>query len=195
MPPLNNKLHEKFAWLVAEGDSHTEAYRKINPHVASPRVLAHKVYHRADVKSRIAEIRQEVATRSVLSISRKREILRQMVEGTFPTKVVRNPNGNLVAVFDRLAALNMDAKIAGEFAPERHEIVANDLRLTFKIKGRNTNAPDDSDIMEAEIIETKTDDVPLIEDASEDESFGTDTDLSTFENAPADPGQPQIDTL
>jgi hypothetical protein len=195
MPPLNNKLHEKFAWLVAEGDSHTEAYRKINPHVASPRVLAHKVYHRADVKSRIAEIRQEVATRSIISISRKREILRQMVEGTFPTKVVRNPNGGMVAVFDRLAALNMDAKIAGEFAPERHEIVANDLRLTFKIKGRNTNAPEDSDIMEAEIVETKTDDIPQIEDAPEDEFFGTEADLSNFENAPADPGQPQLDTL
>lgn len=195
MPPLNNKLHEKFAWLVAEGDSHTEAYRKINPHVASPRVLAHKVYHRADVKSRIAEIRQEVATRSIISISRKREILRQMVEGTFPTKVVRNPNGGMVAVFDRLAALNMDAKIAGEFAPERHEIVANDLRLTFKIKGRNTNAPDDSDIMEAEIVETKTADIPQIEDAPEDEFFGTEADLSNFENAPADPGQPQLDTL
>lgn len=195
MPPLNNKLHEKFAWLVAEGDSHTEAYRKINPHVASPRVLAHKVYHRADVKSRIAEIRQEVATRSIISISRKREILRQMVEGTFPTKVVRNPNGGMVAVFDRLAALNMDAKIAGEFAPERHEIVANDLRLTFKIKGRNTNAPDDSDIMEAEIVETKTDDIPQIEDAPEDEFFGTEADLSSFENAPADPSQPQLDTL
>jgi hypothetical protein len=195
MPPLNNKLHEKFAWLVAEGDSHTEAYRKIMPHVASPRVLAHKVYHRADVKSRISEIRQEVATRSILSISRKREILRQMVEGTFPTKIVRNPNGNIVAVFDRLAALNMDAKIAGEFAPERHEIIANDLRLTFKIKGRNTNAPEDNDIIEAEIVESRTDSVPVIEDAPEDENFGTDADLSAFENAPIDPSQPQIDTL
>ena len=195
MPPLNNKLHEKFAWLVAEGDSHTEAYRKIMPHVASPRVLAHKVYHRADVKSRISEIRQEVATRSILSISRKREILRQMVEGTFPTKIVRNPNGNIVAVFDRLAALNMDAKIAGEFAPERHEIIANDLRLTFKIKGRNTNAPEDNDIIEAEIVESRTDSVPVIEDAPEDENFGTDADLSVFENAPIDPTQPQIDTL
>ena len=195
MPPLNNKLHEKFAWLVAEGDTNTEAYRKIMPHVSSPRVLAHKVYHRAEVKSRIAEIRQEVATRSVLAISRKREILRQMVEGTFPTKVVRNPNGNLVAVFDRLAALSLDAKIAGEFAPERHEIVANDLRLLFKIKGRNTNSPDDSDIMEAEIISEESAETPVIEDAAEDETFTTDADLSSFENAPADPTQPQIDTL
>lgn len=194
MPPLQNKLHEKFAWLVAEGESNTEAYRKIMPHVAAPSVLAHKVYHRPEVKARIAEIRQEIATRSVMSISRKREILRQMVEGTFPTKVSRNPDGGLVAVFDRLAALNMDAKMAGEFAPERHEIVANDLKLVFRVKGRNTISKDD--VIDAEIVsETSAGRIPQIEDAPDDESFGTDADLSSFATAPADPSQVQIDTL
>jgi hypothetical protein len=195
MPPLQNKLHEKFAWLVAEGDSNTEAYRKIMPHVNAPHVLGHKVYHRPEVKARIAEIRQEIATRSVMSISRKREILRQMVEGTFPTKVVRNPNGGLVAIFDRLAALNMDAKMAGEFAPERHEIVANDLRLVFRIKGRNTNAPEDSDVIDAEIVSTETTSVPQIEEAGDGEEFNTEADLSAFAAAPADPNQTQINTL
>ena len=108
MPVLSNKLHERFAWLVAEGESHTEAYRKLMPHAGAPHVLGHKVYHRPEVLSRISEIREEVATRSILAISRKREILRQMVEGTFPTKVVRNHQGQLMAVFDRLAAMDME---------------------------------------------------------------------------------------
>jgi hypothetical protein len=118
-----------------------------------------------------------------------------MVEGTFPTKVVRNPNGGLVAIFDRLAALNMDAKMAGEFAPERHEIIANDLRLVFRIKGRNTNAPDDSDVIDAEIVQTETRETPQIEDADESEDFNTDADLSAFESAPANPQQTQMESL
>lgn len=189
MPPLQNKLHERFAWLVAEGDTQTDAYKKLMPHVNAPHVLGHKVYHRPEVKSRIAEIRQEVATRSVLSISRKREILRQMTEGQFPTKVIRNKRGDIVAIFDRLAAMQMDAKLAGEFAPERHEIVASNLKLTFKIQGRNT-AP--KDVIDAEIVEMDN----HAENAlPEGEHIPEDVDLSQYQEAPMELDQPQINNL
>ena len=196
MPPLQNKLHEKFAWLIAEGDTQTDAYKKLMPHVNAPHVLGHKVYHRPEVKSRIAEIREEVATRSVLTISRKREILRQMVEGQFPTKVIRNKRGDIVAIFDRLAAMQMDAKLAGEFAPERHEIVANNLKLTFKIQGRNTRPDDVIDIDTYPVEDAPQQALPEPTDNGAETDFSKmEVDLSQFETAPMEPGQPQINTI
>jgi hypothetical protein len=178
MPPLQNKLHERFSWLVAEGESHTEAYRKLMPHAGAPHVLGHKVYHRPEVKSRIAEIAEEVATRSVMTISRKREVLRQMVEGQFPTKVIRNKAGGIVAIFDRLAAMQMDAKLAGEFAPERHELVASNLKLTFKIQSRNTQP---KEIIDAEIIENDNYSKPTL---TETNPLEPEIDFKQFEDAP-----------
>lgn len=196
MPPLQNKLHERFAWLIAEGDTQTDAYKKLMPHVSAPHVLGHKVYHRPEVKSRIAEIREEVATRSVLTISRKREILRQMVEGQFPTKVIRNKKGDIVAIFDRIAALQMDAKLAGEFT-ERHEIIANNLKLTFKIQGRNTRPEDVIDI-DAQPVEDATQHAlpePTHDPAEEEDYSKMEVDLSQYEAAPMEPDQPQIHTI
>lgn len=196
MPPLQNKLHERFAWLIAEGDTQTDAYKKLMPHAGAPHVLGHKVYHRPEVKSRVAEIREEVATRSILSISRKREILRQMVEGQFPTKVIRNKRGDIVAIFDRLAAMQMDAKLAGEFAPERHEIVANNLKLTFKIQGRNTRPDDVIDIETQEVEDAPQHALPeTTENAAEEDFSKMEVDLSQYESAPMEPDQPQINTI
>jgi hypothetical protein len=183
MPPLNNKLHERFAWLVAEGETHTEAYRKLMPHAGSPAVLGHKVYHRPDVKSRISEIMEEVNTRSVMQVSRKRELLRQMSEGLIPTKVVRNKSGGIMAIFDRIAAMQMDARLAGEFAPERHELINNNLKLVFKIKGRNTQP---RDIIDAELVEE--DATPVPESIKELPYI----DFKQYEDAPVDPDQPQL---
>ena len=187
MPTLSNQLHERFAWLIAEGDTQAQAYKKLKPDAASSaHVSGHKLYHRADVKQRIAEIQTEVALRSVMTISRKREILRQMVEGTFPTKVTRNPNGRLIATFDRLSALITDARIAGEFAPERHEILnANELKLVFKSKGRNTA------IIDAEIVEREIPAMPVLQG----EETPPETDYAQYEAAPIDPDQPQLDTI
>jgi hypothetical protein len=193
MPALANKLHEKFSWLIAEGDNATDAYRKINPHVNAPHVLGHKVYHRPEVKSRIAEIREEINTRSILATSRKREILRQMVEGAMPTKVVRNHRNQLMAVFDRLAAMDMDARLAGEYQPQRHELDISDLKLTFKIKSRNTNP---SEAMEAEIVtieEPKQ--LANAENKADAADPETDVDLSQYASAPMDENQIQLDDL
>lgn len=186
MPPLKNDVHERFSWLIAEGDTMTDAYRKLRPDAESAHVLGHRLYHRADVKQRVAEIKTEVALRSVMTISRKREILRQMVEGTFPTKVTRTPNGRLMATFDRLSALITDAKMAGEFAPEKHELInVNDLKLVFKSKGRNTA------IVDAEIIEQEIPAMPPLEG----EQPVPEPDLTQYKDAPMDPDQPQLDTL
>jgi hypothetical protein len=76
-----------------------------------------------------------------MQIDVKRDLLRQMIEGTVPTKVVRNPNGTVTATFDRLAALTIDAKIAGEFAPEKLEVSGDQIAMTFEVYGRNHPCP------------------------------------------------------
>jgi hypothetical protein len=123
-----------------------------------------------------------------MTISRKREILRQMIEGQFPTEVIRNKSGGIIAKFDRLAALQLDAKLAGEFAPERHEIIASNLKLTFKIQGRNTRP----DVIDAEIVEEDEMDRPAL---TEQNYPINDMDFSQYENSPIELDQTQITTL
>ena len=81
MPRLKNRLHERFAWLIAEGMDRKAAYAKLCPHVADPATMGYKLYHRLDVKGRIAEIQCEVHSRALMGIDEKRDLLRQMIEG------------------------------------------------------------------------------------------------------------------
>lgn len=142
MPRLKNRLHERFAHLLAEGLSYTDAYRKLCPHVAHPADQGCQVARRTDVKNRISEIQAEVHSRALMCIDEKRDILRQMIEGTIPTKVVRRADGRVEATFDRLAALTVDAKMAGEFAPEKLEVKGGDqISMTFEVYGRNHPCP------------------------------------------------------
>jgi hypothetical protein len=115
MPRLKNRLHERFAWLIAEGMDRKAAYAKLCPHVSDPGTLGYKLYHRTDVKGRIAEIQCEVESRALMGIDEKRDLLSQMIEGSVPTKVSRRKDGSVEVVYDRLGALIADAKIAGEF--------------------------------------------------------------------------------
>lgn len=142
MPRLKNRTHERFCWLIAEGLSLTDAYRKLSPHVAHPGDRGYQLGKRTDIKQRISEIQGEIQSRAVMAIDAKRDLLRQMIEGTVPTKVTRNPNGTVTATFDRLAALTVDAKMAGEFAPEKVEVKGGDqISMTFEVYGRNHPCP------------------------------------------------------
>jgi hypothetical protein len=77
-----------------------------------------------------------------MDLSRKREVLRQMAEGMIPTKTFNKDTGE---TYDALAALLADAKIAGEFAPEKLQInSANDLKLLFNVPHR--------DVIDAEVV-------------------------------------------
>ena len=153
MPELKNKAHERFAWLVCEGKNYKEAYSIINPDSSQPARNGSVFASYPEVKERIAEIREEIQTRSVLKICRKRELLRQMAEGTTPTKVIRRASGKVEAIFDRHLAIMSDAKIAGEIAPDRQEItVGPTLKLSFDILSRNTALPKH---MEGEVIDVE----------------------------------------
>jgi hypothetical protein len=163
MPRLKNRLHERFAHLIAEGLNYTEAYRKLCPHVAHPQDQGCVVARRTDVKQRISEIQAEVHSRALMCIDAKRDLLRQMIEGTVPTKVVRHANGTVTATFDRLAALTIDAKMAGEFAPEQVEVKGGDqIAMTFEVYGRNHPCPP-KHWVNAATIEVPAESVPVPE--------------------------------
>ena len=85
-----------------------------------------------------------------MGLDAKRDLLRQMIEGTVPTKVVRKADGKVEAVYDRLLALQTDAKISGELEG-RQQTDGNALSLTFKMYGRDDKlAP--REWLEAELI-------------------------------------------
>ena len=141
MPRLKNRLHERFAWLIAEGMDRKAAYAKICPLVTDPATLGCKLYRRPEVKSRISEIQAQVQSRALMAIDEKRDLLRQMIEGTVPTKVSRRRDGSMEVVYDRLGALIADAKMAGEFDGTGERDGAPELSMTFTMYHRNHPNP------------------------------------------------------
>jgi hypothetical protein len=143
MPAIPNARHEKFCHLVAGGKTYTEAYKLLYPNSNTAAQSGYGLYHTPKIQQRIEEFREEVALRAVMELSRKREVLRQMAEGMIPTKTYNKETGE---TFDALAALLADAKIAGEFAPEKLQInSAQDLKLLFNVPHR--------DVIDAEVVQ------------------------------------------
>lgn len=141
MPSLSNPKHERFARLIVQGMSQVEAYRKCYPDAGrnvvnnESSVLARKL----DVKERVAEMREVIDNYCPMAIGEKRDLLRRMIDGAVPTKVIRKSDGKIDAIFDRMAALQLDAKLAGEFAPEQLQVSNGPtLKLEFNMVGRNT---------------------------------------------------------
>jgi len=134
MSALSNARHEKFAQLICDGKTYTEAYRILYPNNSAPNQSGYNLYHDARIKARVEELREEVALRSVMTMSRKREILRQMAEGMLPTSVYNKDTGE---TFDALQALLADAKLAGEFAPDKLKIEGSNLKVVFEIPKRD----------------------------------------------------------
>lgn len=141
MPRLTNRLHERFCWLVAEGLDRKAAYTQLAPHANNPGQIGYQLYKKVDIKARIAEIQTEVNCRSLMAIDNKRDLLRQMIEGTVPTRVVKKADGKIEATFDRLQALMADAKLAGELADNVTLDTGGDIKLTFEVYHRNHPNP------------------------------------------------------
>jgi len=142
MPILKNPEHERFIRLISQGLSQAEALLKCRPNIKkeSAGVLACQIYNRPEVKARLAEIKELVDSQFAMLIGEKRDMLRRMALGEVPTKIQRKSNGQVEATFDRLAALQADAKLGGEYAPEQHILTTGPtLRLEFHGVGRNTN--------------------------------------------------------
>jgi len=137
MAALRNELHENFARAIAEGQSPTEAYKRLSPFAKNPNTLGSRLWNRMDVRHRVAEIANEAREQSHLTIVQKRSILQQQILGDAPTKVIVKPSGTEL-VYDTLGAIMLDSRMAGHLdGPEVKQ--TDKLRLTFTIGGRDSD--------------------------------------------------------
>jgi hypothetical protein len=169
MKVLKNPKHERFARLICQGLTHVDAYRKCYPDQTPSSINSGsvKLWADLDVKARVAEINDMVASEYAMSLGERRDILRRMQLGQIPTKVIRKHDGKVEGVYDRLAAMQLDAKLAGDFAPEQVNVTNTGptLRLDFsQVLSRKTQLPP---ALEAEWERIK-DVTPVLMDADTD---------------------------
>lgn len=171
MPSLKNPVHERFARLVSQGMTQREAYATCVPDCKSPQTYGCRVYGRLEVRERVAELKSVLDQQFALLLGEKRDLLRRMALGEIPTKVTRRPGGKLEATFDRLAALQMDARLAGEFAPEKLLVEGGpSLRLEFDIAPRDKPL---TQVLEAEMVDISSyEQVEIRRDAPQLEDLG-----------------------
>lgn len=126
MAILKNQKHERFAQLIAIGKAASAAYAEVyGKKGASADASASRLTRNVKVSARVAKLQQKAAEKAVLTLARKRELLREMAEGERPTKRIEDADGP-TEVFEAVKAIELDAKLAGEFR-EKVEVTVDGL--------------------------------------------------------------------
>lgn len=114
-----NVRQERFCEFVAAGDNQTEAYIQagFKTSKAAARRAASRMLTNADILKRIAELRKPVTRKMLSARDHKREMLYLIME---------DKNENIMA---RLKAIEIDAKLAGQFEPDRKELQMSNSTL------------------------------------------------------------------
>lgn len=120
-----NVRQERFCELIAAGEVPADAWinagHKVSRNVAKS--AANRSLTNVDLRSRIAELRKPQTKKALLSRDRKREILAEIAIDSTATRS------------DRIRAMEVDAKLAGHFEPDRVEVEAGPKTL-LSIKER-----------------------------------------------------------
>ena len=107
-----NTRQQKFCEHVAAGESGTDAYLqsgfKVSRTVA--KANAHRLLTNADIVAKVAQLRVPQQEALTLTKEAKRKFYFEVV------------NDSRVKMADRLRASELDAKMAGDFAPDRVEV-------------------------------------------------------------------------
>ena len=124
---LSNRRHERFAQLVAKGDSGGAAYRVVcGAKAASAHAAASRLLRIAKVSARIAEIQKAAVCASVMTLLEKRQFLALIVrtpigqidENSPLCQWFRRTTGRRATLSirmpDKLQAILLDARLAGE---------------------------------------------------------------------------------
>lgn len=106
MPILANPRWEKFAQHVATGESATAAYRMVYAKAKNADVMGPRLLGNVGVRARVADLQARSATAATLTMQQRREIACVIALNT----TARDS--------DRLAAIMVDARLAGELKPE-----------------------------------------------------------------------------
>jgi len=192
MPALNNPKHERFARLVIQGMTQVEAFRKCYPNAGVNTVNNESsvLARRLDVKARIAEMQEIIDSYFPITQGERRDMLRRMSQGREPTKVIRKADGKIEAVYDKIAAMTLDARLAGEFAPEQMQIATGPtLKLDFNMVGRNTRPTPALEEEWRRLNETE------VRDVTDDPEEAGHDDLSFYENVKVRPTASSLDDL
>ncbi len=132
--PLDG-FREEFALHVLGGDKPIDAYRKIYPKAkqGTCEVESSRLRNEPQVDLRITWLRSQVASKKILTATRKREILHDLAED----------DGERAQ--DRIAAIKVDNDMSGDNAPvkQSHEVVVESREDWLRrIRGRQDDAPD-----------------------------------------------------
>ena len=135
--PLANQKHEVFAQFVAKGTSACEAYRKAYGDKLSSavqRANSSRLLTNATVQQRVKWLQKSSASDTMLSIEEKRKFLADCIrtpigrlnaDSPLAQKVRVTPEGMEVVMVDKLRALELDAKLAGELGDSQHGVTIN----------------------------------------------------------------------
>jgi len=171
MPALSNPKHERFARMIIQGMTQVDAFRKCYPNAGTNTVNndSSVLARRLDVKARIAEMQDVIDSYFPMTQGERRDRLRRMAEGKEPTKVTKKADGKIEAVYDKIAALTLDARLAGDFAPEQLQVSAGPtLKLEFNMVGRNSK-PNAALEAEWERIDPERKQLPAPPDGQQDD--------------------------
>ena len=136
MPRLDNPKHERFCQLVATGKALGPAYEAVYGKARGARQSGSRLLTDVDIKHRVAEIQGKAEGRAVLTIAEKREFLRRVVvtpigqvneESDLCQAAEYSLAGQKFKMPDKLRAIELDAKLAGELSAEKVEIRGDGL--------------------------------------------------------------------
>jgi len=107
-----NVRQQRFCEFIVAGESQTDAYLMAGWKVTrkSARVNASELLAKPNIKAHIADLRKPQTKKAILTKDRKRELMHEIAE----SKSEKTQ--------DRLRAIELDAKLNGEFAPDRVEV-------------------------------------------------------------------------
>jgi phage terminase small subunit len=114
-----NSRQERFCEFVAAGESHTDAYIKagFKTTKSAARRAAARLLTNVDILKRIEELRKPVTRKMLSARDHKREMLYLIME---------DKTENIMA---RLKAIEIDAKLSGQFEPDRTELKVGNSTL------------------------------------------------------------------
>ena len=134
---------EKFAQCIIEGKSQADAYRIAYPkQKCSNKTIwenASRIYNSTKVQARIKELRDQLATHSIMTAQERLEYLTRVITGEQQEKLVQVVNGEVVeidapsALKTRLNAIDIMNKMQGEYVQRVEADVKNDITISVEL--------------------------------------------------------------
>jgi hypothetical protein len=126
---------EIFAQAIAMGNTQSDAYRTMLPgtkaKIENIHTIAGRIAAKVEVKSRVNELQVEGKENFMISVTQKKEWLKQVVERSLQVKEVINRDGEAIGQFkfqggDAIRAIHELNKMDGDHSAEKRQITGAD---------------------------------------------------------------------